>query len=217
MSPRTRIPESDRGLETQARILDSAERLFVEKGVAGTSMRAVTAAAGVNLAAVNYHFGSKQGLVTSLVKRRVAPVNQERLKQLDRLESGPEAPSIEALLEAFLQPVFVGELIVGRHVSALIFSEPLETRAQLVGEVFGEISKRFMEAFQRALPELGPVDVLERFKFTIGVMVHIISGHDEMPGELPVTGRSPEARLRSIVHFLSAGFRAPAIPAENDS
>jgi len=71
---------------TKERILDAAERLFAEKGVDATSLRQVTGAAGVNVAAIHYHFGSKEELLRAVIARRFDPVNQERLKQLDRLE-----------------------------------------------------------------------------------------------------------------------------------
>ena len=93
-------------LDTKQHILDTAEQLFAERGYAATSLRAVTQAAGVNLAAVNYHFGSKTGLLFAVVERRVNPVNAERLRLLDTLESGPEPPELEAVLRAFIAPAF---------------------------------------------------------------------------------------------------------------
>ena len=80
---------------TKERILDSAERLFAEQGFAGASMRAITTAAGANLAAVNYHFGSKESLIDAVFARRLQPINRERLEWLDRLESAGN-PSLHA-------------------------------------------------------------------------------------------------------------------------
>ena len=83
--------------ETQEKILDTAERLFGEQGYAGTSLRQIIAAAGVNLAAIHYHFGSKEELLGHLVARKAAPVNAERLGLLDRYEaeSAPSAVPVE--------------------------------------------------------------------------------------------------------------------------
>src|SRR5689334_3019902 len=81
-------PEPSRGaVVTRERILDAAESLFMEHGFEATSMRAITASAGVNLAAVNYHFGSKEELFQSVLTRRLDPMNQQRLELLSRLEA----------------------------------------------------------------------------------------------------------------------------------
>ena len=62
-------------IETRTRLLDSAEQLFAERGIDATSLRAITTAAGANLASVNYHFGSKDELFREVVSRRIGPVN----------------------------------------------------------------------------------------------------------------------------------------------
>src|ERR1700761_8308807 len=89
---------------TKDRILDAAERLVGARGFEATPVRAITAEAGVNLAAVNYHFQSKEALIRAVIARRIAPVNERRLKMLDAAEAGPL--SVEAVIEAFIRPVF---------------------------------------------------------------------------------------------------------------
>ncbi len=97
-------------IETDTRILllDAAERLFAEAGFAATSLRNITAAAGVNLASVNYHFGSKDALLEAVIQRRLAPVNDERLRRLEELEgqAGTEPLNLEKALRCFLEPPF---------------------------------------------------------------------------------------------------------------
>ena len=83
--------------ETRTRILDAAEELFMQHGFEGTSMRLLTAKAGVNLAAVNYHFGSKHALVEAVFRRRLDPMNAARLAELDKLEAAERAPSPESV------------------------------------------------------------------------------------------------------------------------
>src|SRR6187401_3377009 len=87
---------------TKARILDAAETLFMEQGFEGTSLRAITAAAGVNLAAVNYHFGSKEELFEAVLTRRLDPMNQQRVDLLSRyeVEAGGEPVRCERILSA---------------------------------------------------------------------------------------------------------------------
>src|SRR5512135_1496279 len=104
--------------QTKTRLLDAAEQLLAERGFAACSLRAVTATAGVNLGAVNYHFRSKEALIQAVFARRLAPLNRERLAALDALEAEaagrPVAP--EALLHALLGPV----LRLGREGECVI-------------------------------------------------------------------------------------------------
>ena len=94
------MPASD----TKERILDAAEELFAESSYDSTSLRGVTRAADVNLAAVHYHFGSKQALYEAVVTRRVSDVNRDRLERLAALEraAGGGSIPIEALVEALI-------------------------------------------------------------------------------------------------------------------
>src|ERR671910_3594384 len=79
-----------RVMETKEKILDAAERLFAAHGFAGTSLRSVTKEAGVNLAAVHYHFGNKEDLLRAVLGRIVIPVNRERLEMLEQVEAAAE-------------------------------------------------------------------------------------------------------------------------------
>src|ERR1041385_2649846 len=89
-------------VDTKSRILDSAEKLFGMNGFDGTSLRDITAAADVNLAAIHYHFQSKDSLIDAIVARRIEPVNKKRFELLDA--AGPN-PSLEQILRAFMAPV----------------------------------------------------------------------------------------------------------------
>src|SRR5438046_10505596 len=86
--PRKAVALDATSADTKTRILDAAERLFVEHGFEATSLRSLTSSAGVNLAAVNYHFGSKEELFQAVLTRRLDPTNQERIELLSKLESG---------------------------------------------------------------------------------------------------------------------------------
>src|SRR5580658_4365705 len=93
-------------IDTKGKILDTAERLFAEQGYGAVSLRQIIADAEVNLAAIHYHFGSKQELLDQVIMRKAGPVNLERLERLDRLETKPGAPpTVEQVLEAFLMPM----------------------------------------------------------------------------------------------------------------
>ena len=206
---------------TKNRILNAAEQLFGEQGVPGTSIRAVTAEAGVNVAAVHYHFGSKDALLRALVARRVEPLNAERLRLLNKAEASSrdgEAPPVEALVEAFLRPVFEGAQADPqvRRIATILHSEPLEVVRPLVIDVFGDLAARFIAALVRALPRLQPKQVALRFPFAIGVTVHVVSGRGGialLPGDW---GPAPDDGdlLREIVAFVTAGLRAPGTAPE---
>src|SRR5947207_2372152 len=88
--------------ETRTRILDAAEELFMQHGFEATSMRVLTAKAGVNLAAVNYHFGSKHALIEAVFRRRLDPMNAARIAALAELESGGRPAEAGAIIPAFL-------------------------------------------------------------------------------------------------------------------
>ncbi len=200
--------------ETQERILDAAERLFAARGFAATSLRAITSEAGVNVAAVHYHFGSREALLRAVIERRVEPINRARLERLDALESAGVAPRLETLLEAFLGPaVEAVRTDPGMaRVTGLLFSEPAEHVRTLVMEVFREVALRFQAALERALPGLGPAEARERLGFVVGVLVHELAGHHPGLEGGPPGGaaRGDGAALGRMVRFLAAGLRAPA-------
>src|ERR1035441_8866650 len=93
-------------IDTRQKILDTAERLFGEQGYGATSLRHIIAEAGVNLAAIHYHFGTKEDLLDHLIMRKGGPVNEERVALLDALEARAQGKAVplEKLLEAFLGP-----------------------------------------------------------------------------------------------------------------
>src|SRR5690348_4560435 len=92
--------------ETKERILDTAERLFAARGYGATSLRSIIAAAQVNLAAVHYHFRTKEALLDAVLKRRLEPVNRERIALLDECEhaAGDGPPRLECVLAALIAP-----------------------------------------------------------------------------------------------------------------
>jgi AcrR family transcriptional regulator len=205
---------------TKDRILDAAEKLFAADGLARTSLRAITAEAGVNVAAVHYHFGSKEELLAAVFERHVAPVNRARLAWLDRLETGSAGPgpAIESLLEAFLAPVIRKGNGAGTPEADLaqlfgrLWAEREDFVERLVREQFGEVARRFTAAFARALPGLEPHDLAWRVHFTIGVLTHLaLGGHRfGVAPELQVEAADDAQAVQRAVTFLAAGFRSGA-------
>lgn len=205
--------------ETKDRIISAAERLFAERGYAGTSLRTVTSEAGVNLAAVHYHFGTKDALLRAVFDRRVGPVNKQRLQRLDELErqAGADGPELEDILAAFLLPIMdlkrdlEGEGVVWSRFIGRIYSEPVEVVEKLLLDQFEEVGRRFATALADALPQLSTGEVIERLQFTIGVMSHtLIDLHKVV---LPPEDRQEigPATVPRMIRFIAAGFRAPSV------
>ncbi|MEO5923768.1 MAG: TetR/AcrR family transcriptional regulator [Bryobacteraceae bacterium] len=196
-------------VDTKGKILDTAEKLFGLNGFDTVSLRDITTGAGVNLAAVNYHFQSKDTLVDAVIARRIEPVNCRRMAMLDAL--GPN-PSVEEILEAFLQPVFEVQVhplvpLIGR-----VMSNPDLFVDRLFNTHLAPVALRFSAALANALPELPLVDVAWRLHFSVGVMTHTLLWGKVFPrmtnGLCTIDDR--EALLRRSVQFLAAGFRTPA-------
>jgi AcrR family transcriptional regulator len=206
-------------LETKERILDAAERLFAERGFAGTSLRSVTKEAGVNLAAIHYHFGAKEALLEEVFARRAAPVNDERLRRLDQLEEKAEGRPLplEAILDAFLRPVMHLQRDLGAdsdiwaRLIGRVYSEPIDLVEAVLKDQFAEVGRRFMEAFSRALPDMPAVEINRRTQFVIGVLTHTLTGLHRIGGlpEAAGDGADADESLDSMLAFLAAGFRAP--------
>ncbi len=204
---------------TRTLLLDTAERLFAEAGFAATSLRNITAAAGVNLASVNYHFGSKEALLDAVVKRRLTPVNDERMRRLVQLESPRE---LEAVLRCFLEPPFEkmrawGES--GRFFMRLVGRFHSDTNPKMEAMLikqFEEILKRFTAALQEALSELTPEEVIRRMHFVIGGMAHTLAWSEKISllcGQNHEDSLSSEL-LEDFVQFAAAGMAAP-VPAKD--
>ena len=207
MGPPTQLA---RGRDTRARILDAAERLFARDGFSGTSLRAVTREAGVNLAAVHYHLGSKEVLLEAVLARHIEPINRARIANLERLESAGAADPA-AVLEAFLAPSFDVDVSGGemRSLVSIVEGEPLDRVAPLIAKLFGDVLFRFSGALARAAPHLTPAEAYERLQFTVGVMLHLLSGRARI--EL-VAGMEPPpeaGQLERVVSFLAAGIAVP--------
>lgn len=203
--------------DTRESLLDAAETLFSEHGIQAASLRQITQLAGANLAAVNYHFGSKDGLVRAVFARRVKPVNDERIRLLEQCDlDAPDA--LEQVLTAYLTPALrmLGEAPEGlRGFGRLMgraFSEPSEDIRKMVLEEFKESIERYMQAFGRLLPHLSEPDLMWRFHFVAGAMVHTLGCGYSLErfagGKCHAT--DPKEALEQLVTFLSAGMRGPS-------
>ena len=152
-------------IKTKEKILDAAEKLFVDNGFSATSLRAIIKEAGVNTASVHYHFGSKEGLIDAVFERRVADMNWEREEMLDSLERryGDRALPLEEVIRTFLLPVMRRHCAGGvEEAIPKLMGRAITESAYYHGAVrkaFGETVVRFEQAIARAMPGLGSEEI----------------------------------------------------------
>src|SRR6185503_3862118 len=162
--------------DTKTLILDAAELAFAEQGF-DASLRHIIAAAGVNLAAVHYHFGSKEALISAVFARRLGPLNKERLRLLDAAEASSNN-GVEVVLESLVGPALKLAQEPARRGLLRLFgrsiAEPNEAVQRIISEQFGNVVRRFTMAFRHALPELPEAVLLWRIQFVIGAMGHVM-------------------------------------------
>lgn len=198
-------------------MLEAAEALIAEKGFEAVSLRDITQKAGANVAAINYHFGSREGLLTLVMMRYVKPVSEERLARLDAAERnwGAKNVPLEEVVDAFVRPLV-------SQVKKSELSERLFCR--LLGRILGQqdeimssaledscrpVVERFMQAFSRVLPALTSEELIWRMHFMAGSMIHMLM-HQEALYRLSggVSGTPPvETTVARFIRFASAGFR----------
>lgn len=215
--------------DTRGAILDAAERLFAENGLEGASVREITRTAKANLGAVNYHFGTKDGLILAVFSRRLKPINERRIAMLDAVEAaaGDGPLPLEEVLDAFLRPMIEQSdsgLEDGQFFSRLmsrVFQEPNAQVEQLVYEQFGTIVKRINAALLRAVPGLPPNELFWRISFLFGSANHAIDAWSRfatnpfthIPGEPQAKPLTRECLLRRLVDYAAGGIRATATAA----
>lgn len=207
-----------RTMDTRSRILDAAEVLFMENGFDGTSMRMITSRAEVNLAAVNYHFGTKELLIQEVFRRRLTNLNQARIAALEALEAeaagAPVKPS--RIVDAFFGTALrmAADVEGGGHTFMRLlgrtYTEPSEFVRQFLAEEYAECVDRFLSALYRAVPEVDRKEILWRFHFMMGAMSYAIAGTDALQ---LVTGKfddeDPAQLAPRLMSFLLGGLRAP--------
>ena len=212
-----------RNTDTRERILDAAERLFMAYGHDGTSMRQITGEAAVNLAAVNYHFGSKEALIQEVFRRRLDWLNEERMRVLDRLEAEaggqPVKPSL--IVDAFfgtLLRMADDEARGGMTFLRLLgrtLTEPSEFIRAFLAHEYKAVMDRFKEALFRALPDVPKAEIVWRFHFMLGATSYAIAGTDalRLVTDWQIEEEDSIDRLDRLVprlmSFLIGGLRAP--------
>jgi len=208
-------PET-RGETTRQRILDAAERLFSEHGINGVSLRAITAEAGANSAAANYHFGSKKRLLDAVFERHATGLAKGRAKLLAGCRDEPgRPPLLEQIISAFLEPGMRGEHggATFARLRGRMLAESSDQTRELYALYLNDSTGQFLAALGDALPDLPAHDLHWRFHMMLGAMVYTLAN----PGRIQVLTENacdpsdPDQALGYLVPMLAQMFSSPPI------
>lgn len=204
---------------TRSKIVMAALRVFAARGFEAASLKEITTASETNVAAIHYHFGSKEALIREVLQTVADPVNQLRMEMLERQPAGP-GRTLEHVLEALLAPPIrlsadaTGD---GRLLTRLILQAralPSEFTSTALFQQYDSMALHFVQALRDAEPGLSEADAFWRYAFAIGAMHYIVADSDaanhrlnRLSGGLCDTD-DPEAILRQLIAFVVAGMRA---------
>lgn len=218
------LPSSsaDAGRDTRERILDAAEQVFMAAGYDGASLRQITREAGVNLAACNYHFGSKEALFRAVLARRLKALNERRLRRLEALEK--EAAGAPLKPSQIVDAWFGTLLRMGAEPGGAVFlrligrtlTEPAGFIPAMLAKEYADVLERYKTALFRALPDVPREEIVWRFHFMLGATSYAIAGCDALrlvtDWQTGEPADDPERLLPRLMSFLLGGLRAP-LPA----
>ena len=200
--------------DTKTEILDAAERLFAEKGFDGTAIREITRAANVNVAAIHYHYGSKEEVLRGVTDRVVGPLNNRRFELLDRAldDAQPYPLSIEAILDAFIRPDIEtlqklhkrGPTVA--HFLGRTYMDPTPWIQQMAQEQFAEAQTRFFPVLTAALQHLTVEEIAWRMYRVAAVLIHLFA---TWPDD-GLTETQADDTLAHLIRFLASALQAPA-------
>jgi AcrR family transcriptional regulator len=206
--------------KTKKCILDAAERLFARRGFHNTSLRDITSEAGVNIASVNYHFGTREALIREVVLRRLKPINRERMRLLESMRQDaaqdPGRLSVRAVLQAFLEPSvnFLNSEPAASDFVRIMgqgMADPDETIRKLFMEQVRPVFRIMTELLSESLPDVPLSAIHVRLHCFIGAFAHwmrlmgnmsMLSGTDMLPSV-------PEDIMNGLLSFCQAGMEAP--------
>lgn len=216
-------PREENAGETRARLISVATRLFAEHGFDGVSVRMITREANANLGAINYHFGSKEGLIREVFHSLARPVNEVRLSELDRYEreAGTGQLQLERVVHALVAPTIRfaadptrdGFYLLRLIVLARTLPRPFMT--SVIAEDYDVVFHRFVAAICRAAPHLTREQASWRYSFTIGALLHVagfFDGYDRIrrltDGLCDID--DVENLVNELVAFVTAGLSGGA-------
>lgn len=207
-------------VDTKTRLRRAAEVLYAARGFRGISVRDITDLAEANLAAVNYHYGNKVGLITAVIEQHVGVLNRERLAHLDALldqsARTKQPTSLEQILDAFFRPAvrrFIGPDQELPGLLARLHQDPTPELMDAMVRLFSPVFGRFSDAIAPHCPHLSREQILMRSVFLKGALLHVLADGDHLADAMTqgkVRFHDRDQVLRELIQFCAAGYRAPA-------
>jgi len=203
--------------ETRVAIIDAAEKLFAGHGLSGVSLRTIVADASANLAAIHYHFGSKEALFEAVYARRARVIADDRLHRLQEIAAAGKTPTVEAVIEAFLVPGIRDDIprrsggATFARLRARLMADDSEFGRALQAKYFDESSKAFLVVLATLLPHLPARELHWRFHFMLGAMMYQMAkvNRIEQLSDGKFSAADVNVGLDRLVAFFAYGFKAP--------
>ncbi|MBU2893826.1 TetR/AcrR family transcriptional regulator [Colwellia sp. D2M02] len=207
-------------MSTKNKILDAAELLFADKGFNGTSLREITSSAGVNLAAVNYHFGSKKELIKAVMSRYMNELAPKLELALSVIVHSDDKPNLDEVFFAFVEPLlYLNEFKVNGTSIFLQLLGRGYTDSQgflrwFLTTQYPNVFTHFTKAVHKAYPELTTQEMFWRLHFTMGTIVFTMSSSDAL---MDISRNdfnndvSIETLINKVIPYVAAGVGAPII------
>lgn len=198
------------GMTTRERLLATGEALFATRGIDAVSVRDITEAANANIAAINYHFGTKRGLIDEIVARRAEALGTRRAELLDALD-GVGPVDLRELVRAMVLPT--AELASsdpsGRY--AVSFLTAVGDHPDLVAalDVFTPSTERYLDALARATPELPESVRVLRFAVAQTVVNRVLGQTSGVHLWVERRGLEVDDAIESVTDMLLGIFTAP--------
>lgn len=204
-------------MSTKEKILDAAEKLFSDNGFNGTSLREITSQAEVNLAAVNYHFGSKKELIKAVMSRYMNELSPRLMTTLTSVQA-KDKPTLIEVFSAFVEPLLA--LNTFRENGTSIFLQLLGrgyTDSQgflrwFLTTKYPQVIENFIAAVQKAYPELEPEEMFWRLHFTMGTVVFTMSSSDALI-DIAQNDYDQHINIEDVIEklipYVAAGVGAP--------
>lgn len=196
--------------------MKAAEELFAIAGYHHTTMRAITTSAGVNLSAINYHFGSKEALLTAIFDQYLLPINEERLRRLQEVATASAAsglpPDVDHVMRAFMEPTMAlfGEEAGADHFRIIVgraLSEPNQTVRDIFLQRVMPVIEVLLDLLWQALPETNREEVAWKLRFALGAMSHTLSSHLRRPPFAVGEVKEPREVVEMLIKFIVRGMR----------
>ncbi len=205
------------GKPAKERLLDAAEHLFARHGFYGVSVRDITAAAGVDVALVSYHFGGKRDLFTAVFRRRAEILNFERIAMLEQVRRAalPGSPALEVIVNAFTYPMLERSARGGpgwKSYFALVaqVNNSPEWGPVLMTEHFDPLVAKFIAVLREALPGCPAREIYWGYQFLTGALTLTFAETgriDKLSGGLCRSSDLDSVHQR-LAGYVAAGFRA---------